>query len=202
MAKIIIMGVIEGVQILTSKAGKVYGYNLGISSMFTNKYGQSEKRIVDVRYSDRTKMDVERAVSQLINKEVYLEAYVTANEFSGKVRVEYNYQPDTPIIDANTSDPYGTAKLAPVPSTDSKPKADKPASAYQEFKIMTLCVVQQPDNSLLVSSTQPCDGFYLVDARDLQGQLSASEVLLLFGAAASLYAVVFVFKIARRQFGF
>ncbi|AEH14012.1 hypothetical protein Sbal117_2291 [Shewanella baltica OS117] len=32
---------------------------------------------------------------------------------------------------------------------------------------MTLCVLQQPDNSLLVSSTQPCDGFYLVDARDL-----------------------------------
>ncbi|EHC03944.1 hypothetical protein Sbal625DRAFT_4374 [Shewanella baltica OS625] len=67
---------------------------------------------------------------------------------------------------------------------------------------MTLCVVQQPDNSLLVSSTQPCDGFYLVEARDLEGQLSATEVGILFSAAASLYAVVFVFKIARRQLGF
>lgn len=67
---------------------------------------------------------------------------------------------------------------------------------------MTLCVVQQPDNSLLVSSTQPCDGFYLVDARDLQGQFSATEVGILFSAAASLYALTFVFKLIRRQIGF
>lgn len=67
---------------------------------------------------------------------------------------------------------------------------------------MTLCVVQLPDNSLLVSSTQPCDGFYLVESRDLEGQLSSTEVGLLFSACASLYALVFVFKLARRQFGF
>lgn len=76
---------------------------------------------------------------------------------------------------------------------------------------MTLCVVSKvltsggraiSEATLVVSETTPCDGYYLVEAKDLQGQLSASEVLLLFGAAASLYAVVFVFKIARRQFGF
>lgn len=110
MAKVIIMGVIEGVQTLTSKAGKVYGYNLGLSSMFTNKYGQQEKRIIDVRYSDLAREQVERSVAQLIGKEVYVEVYVTANEFNGKVRIEYNYQRDTPIIDANVSDPYGNSK--------------------------------------------------------------------------------------------
>ena len=110
MAKTLVMGTVLGFQVLTSKQGKVYGYNLGIASEFTNKYGQPEQRITDVRYSDRTKNDVERMATPLIGKEVYVEVYVTANEFNGKVRVEYNYQPDTPIIDSNISDPYGNAR--------------------------------------------------------------------------------------------
>lgn len=110
MAKTLVMGTVLGFQVLTSKQNKVYGYNLGVASQFTNKYGQPEQRITDIRYSDRTKNDVERMSTPLIGKEVYVEVYVTANEFNGKVRVEYNYQPDTPIIDANVSDPYGAAK--------------------------------------------------------------------------------------------
>lgn len=117
MAKTLVMGTVLGFQVLTSKQGKVYGYNLGIASEFTNKYGQPEQRITDVRYSDRTKNDVERMATPLIGKEVYVEVYVTADEYQGKVRLQYNYQPETPIIDANLSDPYGNAR--PAQSTNS-----------------------------------------------------------------------------------
>ncbi|MEL4302584.1 hypothetical protein ACE02Z_13345 [Shewanella xiamenensis] len=112
MAKTLVMGTVVGFQVLTSKQGKIYGYNLGIASEFTNKYGKTEERITDVRYSDRTKNDVERMAMPLIGKEVYVEVYVTPNEFNGTLRVEYNYQPETPIIDANLSDPYGNARPA------------------------------------------------------------------------------------------
>lgn len=75
---------------------------------------------------------------------------------------------------------------------------------------MTLCVESRPvklglnstEPVLVVTQAQTCSTYYLVEAKDLEGQLSATEVLLLFGAAASLYALVFVFKIARRQLGF
>lgn len=117
MAKTLVMGTVLGFQVLTSKQNKVYGYNLGIASEFTNKYGQPEQRITDVRYSDRTKNDVERMATPLIGKEVYVEVYVTADEYQGKVRLQYNYQPETPIIDANLSDPYGNAR--PASSTHS-----------------------------------------------------------------------------------
>lgn len=122
MAKTLVMGTVLGFQVLTSKQGKVYGYNLGIASEFTNKYGQPEQRITDVRYSDRTKNEVERMAMPLIGKEVYVEVYVTADEYQGKVRLQYNYQPETPIIDANLSDPYGNART--VSSTQaSSPKS-------------------------------------------------------------------------------
>ena len=54
---------------------------------------------------------------------------------------------------------------------------------------------------LVLSKSEPCD-FYLIETKDLNSQLSAYEVGILFGAAALLYAVVFVFKLSRRQFGF
>lgn len=67
---------------------------------------------------------------------------------------------------------------------------------------MALCVVQQPDQSLVVSTTRPCEGYYMVETQDLQGTLSATEVGILFSAGASLYALTFVFKLARRLLGF
>lgn len=125
MAKTLVMGTVLGFQVLTSKQGKVYGYNLGIASEFTNKYGQPEQRITDVRYSDRTKNEVERMAMPLIGKEVYVEVYVTANEYQGKVRLQYNYQPETPIIDANLSDPYGNARTASSTHASSPKSPDQ-----------------------------------------------------------------------------
>ncbi|QBF81279.1 hypothetical protein EXU30_00325 [Shewanella maritima] len=110
MAKLFVQGVVEGFQTLTSKAGKVYGYNLGISSSFTNKYGQPEKRIVDVRYNDQTRAEVERMAAPLVGKEVYVEVWASGNEFNGRVNVEYNFQRDSKIIDANLADPYGEVR--------------------------------------------------------------------------------------------
>lgn len=77
---------------------------------------------------------------------------------------------------------------------------------------MALCVESKPLKSglsytepvLVVSEQQDsvCTTYYLVEADDLQSQLSSTEVAILFSAAALLYAVVFVFKLSRRQFGF
>lgn len=70
---------------------------------------------------------------------------------------------------------------------------------------MSLCAVLIPNstsgNTIQINTQPPCD-FYLVEAEDLEGQLTGSDVGLLFSACASLYALVFVFKLARRQFGF
>lgn len=76
---------------------------------------------------------------------------------------------------------------------------------------MALCVNAVSDNGigaidndsllLVISKSDTCD-FYLIETKDLNGQLSATEVAILFSAAALLYAVVFVFKLSRRQFGF
>lgn len=75
---------------------------------------------------------------------------------------------------------------------------------------MALCVESKlvkvgPSTSaepvLVVSTAETCSTYYLVETQDLDSKLSAYEVGLLFGAAASLYAAVFVFKLARRQFG-
>ncbi|MGI1988788.1 hypothetical protein [Shewanella glacialipiscicola] len=75
---------------------------------------------------------------------------------------------------------------------------------------MALCVESRPleigNNSiypvLVLSQADTCSTYYLVEAKDLEGQLTGSDVGLLFSACASLYALVFVFKLARRQFGF
>lgn len=70
---------------------------------------------------------------------------------------------------------------------------------------MALCAVLIPNatsgNSIQINTQPPCD-FYLVESKDLEGQLTGSDVALLFSACASLYALVFVFKLARRLLGF
>lgn len=76
---------------------------------------------------------------------------------------------------------------------------------------MALCVNAQDDggvgvvdeNSLILvlSKSEPCD-FYLIETKDLNSQLSAHEVGILFSAFAGLYALAFVFKLLRRQIGF
>lgn len=67
---------------------------------------------------------------------------------------------------------------------------------------MAQCVVLDSRSNLQLSTTQPCEGFYLVETSDIETHLSGTEVSLIFGAAASLYALVFVFKLALKQMGF
>lgn len=111
MAKVILFGRVEGVMPLVSREGKTYGYQLGLSIEFKNKYGQIEKQITDIRYSDKTRMAVENAVRDLVGKDVYVECWVRGDTYNGKTRVEYNYQIDTPIIDASKADPFGQARI-------------------------------------------------------------------------------------------
>lgn len=76
---------------------------------------------------------------------------------------------------------------------------------------MALCVNAVSDNGigaidndsllLVTSKSDTCD-FYLIETKDLNGQLSATEVMVMFSAFASLYAIAFVFKLLRRQIGF
>jgi len=54
---------------------------------------------------------------------------------------------------------------------------------------------------LVVSESQPCTTYYLVEADDLQSQLSAYEVGLFIAGAISLYGMAFVFKLGRQTFG-
>jgi hypothetical protein len=72
---------------------------------------------------------------------------------------------------------------------------------------LALCVVEKTvglnsTKFLSVVDENPCTGFLLLSEQDLQSHLSFNEVSLLFGAAASLYALVYVFKLSRRLLGF
>ncbi|WAX22035.1 hypothetical protein spd_00003 [Shewanella phage Dolos] len=76
---------------------------------------------------------------------------------------------------------------------------------------MTLCVESKfvkvgPSSTtepvLVVSNAPTCTAYYLVEAKDLDSQLSYSEVSALFSAIVGLYALAFVIKLARKQLGF
>jgi hypothetical protein len=72
---------------------------------------------------------------------------------------------------------------------------------------MSICVVSQtvglnPEQFLVVSDAVPCNGTLLLDSTDLIGSLDASNVGLLIGACAALYALTFVFNLGRKQLGF
>lgn len=67
---------------------------------------------------------------------------------------------------------------------------------------MPQCFVVDSNSNLKASTAVPCDGLYLLETSDIENQLSAVEVSLIFGAAASLYALVFVFKLALKQLGY
>lgn len=54
---------------------------------------------------------------------------------------------------------------------------------------------------LVVSQQSVCSTYYLVEADDLQSQLSAYEVGLFIAGAVSLYGMAFVFKLGRQTFG-
>ncbi|GAD29674.1 hypothetical protein PLEI_1327 [Photobacterium leiognathi lrivu.4.1] len=65
-----------------------------------------------------------------------------------------------------------------------------------------LCVKAVENNLLQVSNSVPCDGYYLLAETDIQNTLSAESVFALVGAAASLYALVYVIKFILKQLGF
>lgn len=75
---------------------------------------------------------------------------------------------------------------------------------------MALCVESKPLNIglsytepvLVVSNSPTCTTYYLVEAKDLDSQLSYAEVSALFSAFVGLYAIAFVIKLVRRQIGF
>lgn len=68
---------------------------------------------------------------------------------------------------------------------------------------MSICVtVDETSKNLVSSSAIPCDGYYLLSETDLQATLDMNDVFLLFGAAASLYAISFVFRLALKQLGY
>lgn len=71
---------------------------------------------------------------------------------------------------------------------------------------MALCVVEVPNGlngtRLQVSTIEPCNGYLLVEAKQLDNHLTSAEVFALFSAFAGLYAIAFVIKLLRRQFGF
>ncbi len=71
-----------------------------------------------------------------------------------------------------------------------------------ESKLVKVGPSSTSEPVLVVSNSSTCSSYYLVEAKDLEPQLSSYEVVILFGAAVSLYAVVFIFKLARRQLGF
>ncbi len=64
----------------------------------------------------------------------------------------------------------------------------------------TVCVIES-EGLLRISHAVPCDGFLLLTNAS-ENMLVKESVLLLFGAAASLYALVFVFKLLLKQLGF
>lgn len=63
---------------------------------------------------------------------------------------------------------------------------------------MTICVTLDENNYLVRSFEQPCTSYYLVESTDLTNSLTSTDVLALFGAATSLYALVFLFRMIRR----
>lgn len=71
---------------------------------------------------------------------------------------------------------------------------------------MALCVVEVPNGlsgtRLQVSTADPCDGYLLVEVKQLDNQITQPEVFALFSAIAGLYAIAFVIKLVRRQIGF
>lgn len=71
---------------------------------------------------------------------------------------------------------------------------------------MALCVIEVPNGlngtRLTVSNSDPCEGYLLVEAVQLEDHLTQTEVTALFSAGAGLYALVFVFVLCRRLIGF
>lgn len=66
---------------------------------------------------------------------------------------------------------------------------------------MSLCVITNSTNQLVISSTVPCQGTLLLESADVVSAFGAKEALSLVGACASLYALVYIFKLARRSMG-
>lgn len=67
---------------------------------------------------------------------------------------------------------------------------------------MSICVKSDASGQLYTSTAVPCDGYLLVSHEDVKDQLDSTVVMTLFVACASLYALVYVFKVARRMLGF
>ncbi len=68
---------------------------------------------------------------------------------------------------------------------------------------MSICVkVDSLTNNLVSSSAIPCDGYLLLAETDIQNQITAETVFALFGATATLFAIVFVVKLGLQQLGF
>ncbi|EGV3809040.1 hypothetical protein FOR84_16845 [Vibrio parahaemolyticus] len=67
---------------------------------------------------------------------------------------------------------------------------------------MSICVKVDAATQYLVSSSAiPCDGFLLLAEADVQNRITQEVVLILFGSAAGLFALVFVIRLALSQFG-
>lgn len=68
---------------------------------------------------------------------------------------------------------------------------------------MSICVtVDETTKNLVSSSAFPCDGYYLLTETDLQSTFEINDVFLLFAAAASVYAISFVIRLALKQLGY
>ncbi|MBP7662322.1 MAG: hypothetical protein KA770_00455 [Shewanella sp.] len=66
---------------------------------------------------------------------------------------------------------------------------------------MSLCVIPDDNGTLLYSSVEPCAGYLLISAQDLDSHLTAYEVALFIAGAVSLYGMAFIFKLGRQTMG-
>lgn len=71
-----------------------------------------------------------------------------------------------------------------------------------ESKLVKVGLSTVSEPVLVVSNVPTCTTYYLVEAKDLDSQLSYAEVSALFSAFVGLYAIAFVIKLVRRQIGF
>lgn len=64
---------------------------------------------------------------------------------------------------------------------------------------MSVCVVTDSLNNLVLSNTVPCEGVLLVQQSDLGIGFGKEQAFSIFAACAVLYATVFIFKVLRKQ---
>lgn len=107
---LILLGKIQGIRPRTFDK-KIMGYELGVEIQRDNGFGGMATETKIVRVSEDQQAAVQNAVNKLQGKDAYIFVYEGA--FAGKrgAIAQLNYQPDSPIIDAAASDPFGQSRI-------------------------------------------------------------------------------------------